>query len=206
MTAPRTAIPYPLPPERPVPVPTHSPIPVVHEPIGGPYERLLAQRRVLIRGRLDSDVATRAAAELMALDADSTRDIELIVNSPGGPIADVLAVLDVVGLVRARVATTCFGQASGTAAAVVACGTGRRRATPNATLSLRCTEQEDALGVAEEVAAQAELARSLRTRLCEVVAAATRRSVDEIEHELSDGRPMDADAAVAAGLLDEVAR
>jgi len=206
MTQPRTAIPYPLPPERPVPVPTHSPIPLIHEPIGGPYERLLAQRRVLIRGRLDTDVATRAAAELMALDADSTRDIELIVNSAGGPIGDVLAVLDVIGLVRARVATTCFGQASGTAAAVVACGTGRRRATPNATLCLRCTEREDALGDADQVEAQAELARSLRSRLCALVAAATRRSVAEIERELREGRPMDADGALAAGVLDEVAR
>jgi ATP-dependent Clp protease protease subunit len=180
-------------------------VPVVVEH-GGPdaYERLLAQRRVVVRGRLDATTTTRLSAELMALDAESARDIEVLVNSPGGPIPDVLPLLDVMALVRARVATTCFGQAFGTAAAVVACGTGRRRATPNATVSLRCDEPEAATGTATQVATQAELAAQLRTRLAGVLEAATGRSADEITAEMDSGPVLDAPGAVAAGLVDEV--
>jgi ATP-dependent Clp protease protease subunit len=203
-------IPYPFPPGRPDPIPRPAPVPPVVPVVvehDGPdaYERLLAQRRVVVRGRLDSANATRLAAELMALDAESARDIEVLVNSPGGPIADVLALLDVMALVRAQVATTCFGQAFGTAAAVVACGTGRRRATPNATLSLRCDEPEAATGTAAQVATQAELAAQLRTRLAAAVASATNRSADEITAELGSGGVLDAAGAVAAGIVDEVA-
>ena len=88
MNRPRATIPYPFPPERPAPKTTPPPIPVVSVPSGGAHERLLAQRRVVIQGHLDADEATRVCAELMALDAESVRPIELLVNSPGGPIAD----------------------------------------------------------------------------------------------------------------------
>jgi ATP-dependent Clp protease protease subunit len=195
----------PLPPERPHP-PTIPPVPLVVEPDGAdPYERLLAQRRIVVRGRLDAAAVTRLAAELMTLDADSSRDIELLVNSPGGPVADVLGLLDVIGLVRGRVQTTCFGQALGTAAAVVACGTGSRRATANATLSLRCDEAEAATGTATEVATQAEHAVAQRGRLADLLAAATRRPRDRIVEQLDRGRLLDAPSAVAAGIVDEVA-
>jgi ATP-dependent Clp protease protease subunit len=107
-------------------------------------------------------------------------------------------------LVRARVATTCFGQAFGTAAAVVACGTGRRRATPNATVSLRCDDPGAATGTATQVATQAEFAAQLRTRLAGVLEAATGRSADEITAEMDSGAVLDAPGAVAAGLVDEV--
>ena len=60
----------------------------------------------------------------MALDGRSADPVEVIVNSEGGPLADVLAVVDVLGSMRARVDTTCLGRAKGTAAIVLACGTG----------------------------------------------------------------------------------
>jgi ATP-dependent Clp protease, protease subunit len=203
-------IPFPLPPERPGPPPrppiVPPPVPIVVEHDGpDPYERLLAQRRVMVRGRLDTSAATRLAAELMALDAESARDIEMLVNSPGGPIPDVLGLLDVMALVRGRVQTTCFGQALGTAAAVVAGGTGRRRATANATLSLRCDEAETATGTASEVATQAAHAAEQRDRLASLLATATGRPGEEIAAELDRGGLLDAADAVAAGVIDEVA-
>jgi ATP-dependent Clp protease protease subunit len=199
-------IPYPFPPERPIPTPAPPVIPVVIDPgSSGPYERLLAQRRVVVRGRLDTDAATRIAAELMALDAESSREIELLVNSAGGPVADVLALLDVMALVRGKVVTTCFGQALGTAAAVVACGSGVRRATTNATLSLRCRDEEAAPGTAAEVEAQAAQARQQRAQLADLLAAATHRPPAAMAAELDSGGLLDARAAVAAGLIDEVA-
>ena len=71
---------------------------------------------------------TRVAAELMELDGRSLDDIELAVNSDGGSLGDVLGLLDVIGSMRARVATVCMGRATGSAAVLVACGTGGRLA------------------------------------------------------------------------------
>jgi ATP-dependent Clp protease protease subunit len=189
-------------PERPWVPP---PVPVVVDHDGtDPYVHLLAQRQIVVRGRLDSVATTRVAAELMALDAESSREIEVLVNSPGGPVADVLAVLDVMALVRSRVATTCFGQALGTAAAVVAAGSGARRATPNATVSLRCDETETATGTAEQVAVQAEHARQQRAKLVALLSSATHRPAEAIASELDGGGRLDAAAAVEAGIVDAV--
>ncbi len=110
--------PYPYPPERPMPE-RRDPVvvPIVYES-GDPLQQLYDRRTVLLGGPLDAATATRIAAQLMSLDAD--RPVELLVNSPGGPVAEVFAVLDVIALMRGPVNTTCIGRACGTAAAVLA--------------------------------------------------------------------------------------
>ncbi len=195
--------PYPYPPERPVPE-RRDPVavPIVYES-GDPLQQLYDRRTVLLGGPLDAAAATRIAAQLMSLDAD--RPVELLVNSPGGPVAEVFAVLDVIALMRGPVNTTCIGRACGTAAAVLATGTGRRRAAPNATVSLRCAEESRVDGTAAEVARQSEMLRADRTRLAAMLAAATGLAVDRVEHELDAGTSSTVAEALALHLIDEVA-
>jgi ATP-dependent Clp protease, protease subunit len=195
-------IPYPYPPERPVPE-RRDPVavPIVYES-GDPLRQLYERRTVVLGGPLDAATATRIAAELMSLDTD--RPVELLVNSPGGPVGEVFAVLDVMALMRGPVDTTCVGRACGTAAAVLAAGTGRRRATPNATVSLRCAEESSVDGTADEVARQTELIRLERARLAGVLAAATGLAVERIEHELDAGTSATAADALELHLIDEV--
>lgn len=47
-------------------------------------EGLFASRTVLVFGEVDMDLAERAAAQLLSLDALSQEPILVIVNSPGG--------------------------------------------------------------------------------------------------------------------------
>ena len=124
---------FPYPPMREVPK-REGPlmVPMVDLPGDDVETHLFARRRVLLSGVLDGDAANRVAAQLMALDGRSAEPIEIVVNSDGGPIADVLTLLDIVGLMRAPVRTVCVGRATGTAAVLVACGTGGRHAAPNA--------------------------------------------------------------------------
>ena len=76
----------------------------------------------------------------MSLDGRSADDVELYINSDGGPLADVLTVLDVVGSMRAAVNARCVGRATGTAAVLLAGASGTRRATAHALISLRCEQ------------------------------------------------------------------
>ena len=148
----RPYIPYPFPPYREPPE-RKEPllVPIVYEPAGRDPVRRLYERRTVLLGRgLDSGAATDVAAELMSLDGRSGQSIELLVNSPGGPIEDVFAVLDVIALLRAPVTVTCFGRALGTAAVLLASGTGPRRATPNTTISLRCPPAPSTVGSAQD--------------------------------------------------------
>ena len=133
---------YPYPPARPIPR-REGPVmvPIVDLPRGDAVEQLRARRRVLLTGPIDSEGATKICAELMALDGQSGDDVELFVNSDGGPLAAVLAVLDVIGSMRARLHTRCLGRATGTATVVLACGTGERTASPHSVISLRAGEE-----------------------------------------------------------------
>lgn len=181
-------------------------VPTVTYPGGDAGQRLLDRRTLMVSGALDHEVVTRLCAELMALDGESAGDIDVVVNSPGGPIEEVGGLLDVIELMRAPVRTTCVGTARGTAAVVVAVGTGGRRAASNATLSLRCPwPAEPAHGHADDVARAAEEARVMRQRLIDTLVAATGQTAETVAAEFDHGAVLDATAAIALGLVDEIA-
>jgi ATP-dependent Clp protease protease subunit len=169
-----------------------------------PYSRLFARRSVWLRTPLDHEAATRLAAELMALDAESAEPIELVVNSPGGPVDAGLSVIDTLDLLRAPVATLCIGQAGGTAAAVLACGRAGRRATPTARLSLRLRPTEFQ-GYASQLREQADYLIQMRDHLALRLAAATDQLPAVIAIDLEQGGFMTADQAIGYGLIDQLA-
>jgi len=157
-----------------------------------------------LRTTLDQDAANRLSAELLALDSASEDPIELVINSPGGPLDTALSVIDTLDLLRSPVATLCLGQAMGTAAAVLACGSDRRRATPAARLSLRL-RPFDASGTATELQNQARQLTGLHDHLALRLAEATGQLPAVIVMNLEQGGFMTAEQAVGYGLIDEVA-
>jgi ATP-dependent Clp protease protease subunit len=167
-------------------------------------EQLLDQRRILVNGALDETATTEIAAMLMTLDGRSDEPVELVVSGPGGPIADALALLDIIHLMRAPVATTCLGATTGTATALVASGTGVRRAPARATLSLRCDDPQQLAGTPADVVTRAEEAVAVRDRFVNLLAGVTGQPVERIANELDRGRQLDAASALEFGLIDEV--
>jgi ATP-dependent Clp protease, protease subunit len=169
-----------------------------------PYARLFAHRSVWLRTPLDHDAANRLAAELMALDVESSDPIELIINSPGGPVDAGLSVIDTLDLLRAPVATLCIGQAGGTAAAVLACARAGRRATPTARLSLRLRPTEFQ-GYAVQLREQADYLLEQRDQLALRLASATGQLPAVVVMDLDQGGFMTAEQAIGYGLIDSLA-
>jgi ATP-dependent Clp protease, protease subunit len=168
--------------------------------------RLFERRTVMLTGPLEGESASLAGASLMALDAEGDEPVTLLVNSPGGPVEAGVAVVDVLDLLGVPVEATVIGQAVGTAAVVVACATpGRRRAAPNARLSLRLAEGalEGPAGRLEREVADLVAARD---RLVDRLMAATGRTRDELAEATDRGHVLSADEAVAFGVVDEIAR
>lgn len=200
-------------PQRPYRVPDPpAPAPVIApstgfgftEPASDPRSVLLRQRRVLLTGVLDEAAATRAAAELMMLDGESGKPVEIVINSDGGPLLAVLAVLDVIDLMRAPVATWCIGRAMGTAAIILASGGDGRSAAGHAMIGLRLRDRHDISGRAVEIERFVEQLDHARDRLVAHLARTTDLDEHAIGHELDDGAPMTSQVARARGLLDEV--
>ena len=199
----------PFGPEVPRPEPPEPPPPpwapqVLDDTAADARTALLRQRRVMLTGALDEAAATRVTAELMMLDGESSREVELIVNSDGGPLPDVLTVLDVFDLMFAPVATRCIGRAMGTAAVVLASGTAGRAASGNALIGLRLQESYDISGRAIDVERFAGQLAGMRRRIATHLGVVTGLRDDQVQQALDDGESMTAELARARGIIDEV--
>ena len=196
----------------PGPRPVYPPVPLVPIPGDPPapggfestvYAELLERRIVFVRDRLDHDTATLVTAQLMTLDAADTTSVTLVVNSRGGPVDAVAGLLDTMDLVRCPVDTSCIGRAEGTAAVVVAAGTGRRRCGRGATFRLRLPDLE-AAGPADRLRRDVESATRVQRGLVDRLAAITGQSRALIARDVERGRLLGADEAVSYGLVDEI--
>lgn len=211
MTTPRRPIEIPPPgvpgtPEHePSPVPRIPRVPLSERPThDDPIAGLLASRRLLLIGRLEDETVERVSAELMLLDGRSMDPVELSINSAGGPVEPALALLDVLTLMRAPVATRCIGMASGTAAAVLASGTGDRSATPRATICLRISETTTVEGRADDIRRDAERLSAAWHQLATRVVETSRLTLEQAVHDIRDGDHLSADDARDIGLIDHI--
>jgi ATP-dependent Clp protease protease subunit len=178
--------------------------PRVYEPVGleALRERLFEQRIVQLRGPLDDASAGRAAAELMALDALGDSSVQLYLDSSGGPLGSAFTLIDTIDLLGVPVHVTCVGRVEGTAVGVLAAGE-RRMAAPHARFHL-VEPSSSAAGNAAQLVGwvehhQAELASFVRR-----VAEATGRPAEHLEADMALGRWMDAEEAMAYGLVQEI--
>lgn len=166
--------------------------------------RLRERRQLMLNGPLDSEQATRLAAELMTLEGDGPEPVTLTVNSPGGDLPALFTVTDTLAGLRAPVGTRCLGQARGTAAALVAAGTGRRQAGRHAQLVLELP-RADASGSPADLDRAARAESGLAEQLFELLARCCGRPVEDVRAEWERGRVLTADDAADAGLIDDVA-
>jgi ATP-dependent Clp protease protease subunit len=165
---------------------------------------MFERRTVSLVGRLDDELASRVAIELMTLDAAGDGAVQLLVDSGSGSLDAALTLIDVVDLLGVPVHATCLGRAEGAAVAVLAvCA--RRVAAPHA--RMRLCEPESAFdGYAPGLASwSAQRQRRLR-RYCERVATATRHPVADVEAAMREGRYLDAEEARRFGLVDAISR
>jgi ATP-dependent Clp protease, protease subunit len=167
-------------------------------------QRLFEQRVVLLHGPLDDTSATRAAAELMTLDAEGDAAVSLRLDSAGGSVALALTLLDVIELLGVPVRALCLGQIGGPALGVLAvCG--HRAAMPSTRFAWRePTTQMDTR--AREVAQWANLRADERQRFIDRVAAAIGRPAEVVADTLDAGTFMSASEALDFGLIDEICR
>ncbi|MDP8923008.1 MAG: ATP-dependent Clp protease proteolytic subunit [Chloroflexota bacterium] len=166
-------------------------------------ERLFGQRAVFLTGTLDDAAATRAAAELMLLDATGPEPIQLYLNCPDGSLEAALTLIDTLDLLRAPVRAQCLGQLGGPPVGVLAVA-GTRVAAPHASFRLGLPRTSFD-GTPDQLASRGEqhleLVRRFRARL----ARATGQPAERIADDLRAGRHLDAAEARAYGLIDEVA-
>jgi len=167
-------------------------------------ERLFEQRVVVVHGPLDDLTVTRAAAELMTLDADGDAAVTLRLDSAEGSLALALTLMDVIELLGVPIRALALGQVAGAAVGVLAMCS-HRAAMPSTRFVLRepRTQME---ATARDVSQWARLQADERQRFCERLATAVGQSPEVVGEDMRRGLFMSADEALRYGLVDEVCR
>src|SRR5690625_5575859 len=105
------------------------------------YSRLLKYRIIMLGSAIDDNVANSVVAQLLFLEAeDSTKDISIYINSPGGSITAGMAIYDTMNFINADVSTIATGMAASMGAFLLAAGEkGKRYALPNSEVDRKST-------------------------------------------------------------------
>ncbi|MBQ2321949.1 MAG: ATP-dependent Clp protease proteolytic subunit, partial [Bacteroidales bacterium] len=97
------------------------------------FSRLMMDRIIFLGTEINDDVANIVQAQLLYLEsADSSKDISIYLNSPGGSVYAGLGIYDTMQYISSSVATICTGLAASMAAVLLVAGAkGKRSALPH---------------------------------------------------------------------------
>jgi ATP-dependent Clp protease, protease subunit len=163
---------------------------------------LFDRRQVFLSGTLDAAKATSLTAQLMTLDALGAEPITLYVDSPDATLEAAFALIDTLKLLRGETHAHCLGRLGGPSVAVLAVAD-RRSASPNARFRL-AQPRISLAGTADHLSAESHHFQDLLRRLQVELADATGQPLEEVALDLRRERYLDAQAALAYGLIDTI--
>ncbi|MDT0575556.1 ATP-dependent Clp endopeptidase proteolytic subunit ClpP [Croceicoccus sp. F390] len=169
------------------------------------FSRLLRERIVFVTGQVEDGMASLIVAQLLFLESeDSSKDISMYINSPGGVVTAGMAIHDTMQYVKPRVSTVCIGQAASMGSFLLASGEpGMRIALPNARIMVH-QPSGGARGMASDIEIQAREILRIRRRMNDLYAQYTGQPLDEIERRMDRDTFLEADEAKEFGIVDQV--
>jgi ATP-dependent Clp protease protease subunit len=169
------------------------------------FDRLLRDRIIWLGSEVRDENANEIAAKLLLLAAeDSERDIYLYINSPGGSITAGMAIYDTMQFVPNDIVTVGIGMAASMGQLLLTAGTkGKRYITPNARVLLHQPHGGFG-GTASDIQTQAQLILDMKRRLAEITAAATGKTVEQINEDGDRDRWFNAQQALEYGFVDHI--
>ena len=169
------------------------------------YSRLLRERIIFVTGQVEDHMASVIVAQLLFLESENpTKDISMYINSPGGVVTAGLSIFDTMQYIKPKVSTVCIGQACSMGSFLLAAGEpGQRVALPNARIMIH-QPSGGAQGMASDIEIQAREILRIRSRMNNLYAKFTGKSVEEIEAAMDRDNFLEADEALKFGLIDKV--
>lgn len=169
------------------------------------YSRLLRDRIIFIGEPIESNMASSIIAQLLFLEAeDSSKDICIYINSPGGDVTSGLAIYDTMQFIKPQVQTVCVGMAASMAAVLLLAGKkGKRFALPNSEIMIH-QPMGGASGQASEIKIAAEHIIKTRDKLNRLISKHTTKNLSTIEEDTDRDKYMTANEALDYGIIDSV--
>jgi len=170
------------------------------------YSRLLKENIIFIGTPIDDTIANLVCAQLIHLESENPdKDINVYINSPGGDITALFAIYDTMQFIKNDIATICLGQAASAAAVLLAAGTkGKRLALPHSRVLLHQPYGQVGYSQVTDLEIAAREILRMRELLEQILATHTGQSIERIHEDTDRDFVMEADAAKAYGVIDEI--
>lgn len=169
------------------------------------YSRLLKDRIIMLSGAIEDDMANAIIAQLLFLDAqDSTKDIYLYINSPGGVITSGMAIYDTMNFIQSDVQTIVTGMAASMASVLASSGTkGKRFALPHSQVLIH-QPSGGAQGQQTEIEIAAEEILKARKMINQILSDNSGQPIERVNTDTERDHYLTAQEAVDYGLIDSI--
>ncbi len=169
------------------------------------FSRLMMDRIIFLGVPIDDYVANIIQAQLLFLESsDSSRDIQIYLNTPGGSVYAGLGIYDTMQYIKPDVATICTGIAASMGAILLCAGNkGKRTALPHSRILIH-QPMGGAEGQASDIEITAREIAKLKKELYEILAKHSGQTYKKIWKDGDRDFWMTAKEAKEYGMIDEV--
>ncbi len=169
------------------------------------YSRLLEDRIIFLTGEINDQVADVVVAELLYLEGkDSTKDICLYINSPGGSVTAGMAIYDTMNYIKCDVSTICIGMAASMGAFLLSSGTkGKRYALKNSEIMIH-QPLGGAQGQASDIKIVADQILKTKAKLNRILANNSGQPIEVVERDTDRDNYLTSEEALEYGLIDRI--
>ena len=182
------------------------------EPMGSfltkKMEKMFFEKRaVYLWGVVDDKSARDIVSKLLVLDSDKPgEEIKLFINSPGGVVTSGMVMYDTMQMIKSPVSTICMGLAASMGSILLSAGTkGKRFIYPHGEVMIH----QPSLGghfqaTSADIEIQANQIKKTKELGATILAKNCGKSFDQIMTDFDRDYWMNADEAVAYGIVDGI--
>jgi len=169
------------------------------------FSRLMMDRIIFMGTGINDQVANIIQAQLLFLEStDSSKDIQIYINSPGGSVYAGLGIYDTMQFIKPDVATICTGMAASMGAVLLCAGAeGKRSGLPHSRVMIH-----QPLGGAQGQASYIEITAreiiTLKEELYKIISKHSGQSYEKVYEDSDRDYWMKADRAKEYGMIDEI--
>lgn len=167
-------------------------------------EKAFRSRTVLVFGAITDSTAAETVRRLLALDAESSEPIQLLVSSPGGHLESGDAIHDVVRFISAPVNMIGTGWVGSAATHLYLAAPRQRRFCLPQTRFLIHQPSGGAGGPATDISIQAQEILKARERIARTIARETGQPLETVMIDIERDRWLSAEQAVVYGLVSRI--
>lgn len=169
------------------------------------FSRLMMDRIIFLGTEISDYTANTIQAQLLYLDSvDSSKDISIYLNSPGGSVTAGLGIYDTMQFISSPVATICTGMAASMAAVLLVAGhEGKRSALPHSRVMIH-QPLGGAQGQASDIEITAREIQKMKKELYTIIADHSHTPYDKVWADSDRDYWMTAQEAKEYGMIDQV--